>query len=73
MTHYEESAEGITKHFDRGQPPVRAKLLIGADGYFSHIRQQCLADGPPQFVVSPWTQHYLCLALNLLDLVTNTQ
>ena len=53
MTHYEESAEGVIMHFDRGQPPVCAKLLIGADGYFSHIRQQCLADGPPQFVVSP--------------------
>ena len=53
VTHYTESAEGVIIQFDRGQPPVHAKLLIGADGYFSHVRQQCLADGPPQFVVSP--------------------
>ena len=45
LTHYESSDEGVTLHFDRGQPPVRAKLLVGADGYFSKIRKQCLNDG----------------------------
>ena len=39
-------------HFDDGQPPVQAKVLIGADGYFSRIRKQCLNDGPPIFAVS---------------------
>ena len=36
---------------DDGHPPVRAKVLIGADGYFSRIRKQCLNDGPPLFAV----------------------
>lgn len=39
-------------YFDGGQPPVQAKVLIGADGYFSRIRKQCLNDGPPMFAVS---------------------
>lgn len=33
--------------------PVRAKVLIGADGYFSAVREQCLGDGPPDFAVRP--------------------
>ncbi|KAK9855143.1 hypothetical protein WJX84_004991 [Apatococcus fuscideae] len=32
-----------------GQPSVRAKLPIGADGYFSAVRAQCPNDGPPSF------------------------
>ena len=28
---------------------VRAKVLIGADGYFSGVRAQMLDDGPPEF------------------------
>lgn len=52
MKRYEEDAEGVTLHFDEGQAPVRAKLLVGADGYFSRVRNQCLDDGPPDFVVS---------------------
>ena len=40
-------------HLDDGKPSVRAKVLIGADGYFSRIRKQCLDDGPPIFAVSP--------------------
>lgn len=27
---------------------VTAKLLVAADGYFSRVRRQCLADGPPE-------------------------
>ena len=51
---YEEDAEGVTVHFQGGAPgPVRARVLIGADGYFSAVRQQCLADGPPDFGVRP--------------------
>lgn len=51
MTHYEELKDGVQLHFANGQPAVHAKLLIRADGYFSKIRQQCLNDGPPDFVV----------------------
>ncbi|KAL0018623.1 hypothetical protein WJX79_002055 [Trebouxia sp. C0005] len=49
MTHYEEDDKGIVLHFDRGQPAVHAKVLVGADGYFSKVRAQCLDDGPPTF------------------------
>ena len=51
MTHYEEDKDGVTLHFDRDQPSVHAKVLIGADGYFSKVRSQCLDDGPPAFNV----------------------
>jgi 2-polyprenyl-6-methoxyphenol hydroxylase-like FAD-dependent oxidoreductase len=27
---------------------VSAQLLVAADGYFSRVRRQCLADGPPE-------------------------
>ncbi|KAL0049404.1 hypothetical protein WJX82_001334 [Trebouxia sp. C0006] len=49
MNKYDEEENGVTIHFDRGHPSVRAKVLIGADGYFSRIRKQCLNDGPPLF------------------------
>ncbi|DBA92281.1 TPA: hypothetical protein ACH3X2_003708 [Trebouxia sp. C0005] len=49
MTKYDEVEDGVTIHFDRGHPSIRAKVLIGADGYFSRIRKQCLNDGPPLF------------------------
>ena len=49
---YEEDADGVTLHFDDGHSAVQAKVLIGADGYFSRIRKQCLNDGPPMFAVS---------------------
>ena len=52
MTHYEEDDKGIILHFDRGQPSVHTKVLVGADGYFSKVRAQCLDDGPPTFNVS---------------------
>ena len=52
MRHYEEDQDGVTIHFDRDQAPVRAKVLVGADGYFSKVRTQCLNDGPPTFNVS---------------------
>ncbi len=56
MRHYEEGEDGVTLHFDRGQPPVHAKVLVGADGYFSKVRTQCLNDGPPTFNVSIFLQ-----------------
>lgn len=53
LTCYDANEDGVTLHFDRDQPPVHTKLLIGADGYFSKVRKQCLNDGPPQFAVGP--------------------
>ena len=53
MVRYDDTRDGVTIHFDGGRPSVHAKLLIGADGYFSRIRKQCLNDGPPMFSVSP--------------------
>ena len=52
LTHYDSDKDGVTLHFDRGQPAVHAKVLVGADGYFSKVRAQCLDDGPPQFAVN---------------------
>ena len=50
---YEEDSDGVTVLFAGDSPgPVRAKVIIGADGYFSAVRQQCLNDGPPDFGVS---------------------
>lgn len=31
---------------------MRARILIGADGYFSKVRAQMLDDGPPDFTGS---------------------
>lgn len=56
---YEEDAEGVTVRFQGGVPsPVRAKVLIGADGFFSAVRQQCLGDGPPDFAVRAPPAHF---------------
>ena len=51
MSHYTEDEDGVTLHFKSDEPPVRAQVLIGADGYFSKVRAQCLRDGPPTFNV----------------------
>lgn len=51
MTRYEEDENGVTVHFDDGRPSVHAKILIGADGYLSRVRKQCLNDEPPMFAV----------------------
>ena len=70
VTHYTESPDGVTVHFDRGRPAVNAKILIGADGYFSKIRQLCLDDGPPLFAVRtlPWP-HTQCASTHILGLI----
>jgi len=31
-----------------GCTAVKAQLLVASDGYFSRVRRQCLADGPPE-------------------------
>ncbi len=64
LTHYDSDKDGVTLHFDRGQPAVHAKVLVGADGYFSKVRAQCLDDGPPQFAVISITSN-LCTKYSL--------
>ena len=51
VTHYEQVADGTLIHFKDGQPPQHARFVIGADGFFSKVRKQCLDDGPPHFTV----------------------
>ena len=48
---FEEAADGshLTLHFQGGRPPLTARLLIGADGGQSGVRQQLLGDGPPLY------------------------
>ncbi len=58
FTHCDSDKDGVTLHFDRGQPSVHAKVLVGADGYFSKVRAQCLDDGPPQFAVNSITSNH---------------
>ena len=41
----------VVVHFADGTS-VAARVLVGADGVFSQVRQQSLADGPPDFTVS---------------------
>ena len=52
---YEETEDGVeVSYTEAGEPKhLTCKLLVGADGYFSSVRQQCLQDGPPDFAVSP--------------------
>ncbi|CAL5227826.1 g10854 [Coccomyxa viridis] len=44
----DEGDAGVHVHFKDGDE-VQAKVLIGADGYFSGVRAQMLDDGPPEF------------------------
>lgn len=51
----EESEGGgsVTLRFAGGHPPVRARLVVGADGCQSAVRQQIIGDGPPLFAGKP--------------------
>ena len=51
FTDFKEDAEGLTISFEN-KPAVKAKYMVGADGYFSPIREKLLHDGPPEFTVS---------------------
>jgi salicylate hydroxylase len=48
---FEEAADGssVTLHFKGGRPPMTTRLIVGADGGQSGVRQQVLADGPPLY------------------------
>jgi 2-polyprenyl-6-methoxyphenol hydroxylase-like FAD-dependent oxidoreductase len=45
---YGEDEHGVALTFDGGWP-LRAPLVVGADGAASAIRRQCLEDGPPEY------------------------
>jgi 2-polyprenyl-6-methoxyphenol hydroxylase-like FAD-dependent oxidoreductase len=45
---YSEDEHGVALTFDGGWP-LRAPLVVGADGASSAIRMQCLDDGPPVY------------------------
>ena len=45
---YSEDDHGVALTFDGGRP-LRAPLVVGADGASSAIRMQCLDDGPPAY------------------------
>eukprot|EP00884_Botryococcus_braunii_P001461 jgi/Botrbrau1/11315/Bobra.0038s0076.1 len=51
VTGYEDDGSGFIrlKFKDEEGEEVRARILIGADGYRSRIRRQLLADGDPEF------------------------
>ena len=45
----EQGPAGVTLHFAGGRPPATARLVVGADGGQSRVRQQVLGDGPPLY------------------------
>ena len=45
---YSEDEHGVALTFEGGWP-LRAPLVVGADGASSAIRKQCLDDGPPAY------------------------
>jgi 2-polyprenyl-6-methoxyphenol hydroxylase-like FAD-dependent oxidoreductase len=47
----QQHADHVELHFTDGTS-VEAKIVVGADGCFSKIRQQTLGDGLPDFTVS---------------------
>lgn len=54
----QQQADRVELHFADGMS-VQAKVVIGADGCFSKVRQKTVADGPPEFTVSQSAQHAL--------------
>ena len=51
FSHLEQHQDHVTVHFQSGAS-IDAKIVVGADGIFSKVRQQSLNDGLPQFTVS---------------------
>lgn len=59
FSHLQQHQDHVTLHFKTGAA-IDAKVVVGADGIFSKVRQQTLNDGLPEFLVSSDT-----LALHL--------
>ena len=51
FSHLEQHHDHVAVHFTTGAS-IDAKLVVGADGIFSKVRQQTLKDGLPEFTVS---------------------
>eukprot|EP00884_Botryococcus_braunii_P001462 jgi/Botrbrau1/11316/Bobra.0038s0077.1 len=45
-----EEDETLSVNFEGEREAVRARILVGADGYFSRVREAMLGDGPPTFL-----------------------
>ncbi len=54
FTDYQEDENGVSIGF-KDKAAVRARYLVGADGYFSPVREALLHDGPPEFTVSSYS------------------
>lgn len=52
---YEEDGDGVSMYCRDYEQPVRAKILVGCDGYFSAVRMECLDDGPSTFSVRQYS------------------
>ena len=50
----EQHDDHVVVHFADGSS-VAARVVVGADGCFSEVRQQTLGDGPPHYEVRPVT------------------
>ena len=51
FSHLKQHHDHATVHFRSGTS-IDAKIVVGADGIFSKVRQQTLHDGLPHFIVS---------------------
>jgi salicylate hydroxylase len=49
LARFEEDDRGVSVWFEGSDNPVRARLLVGADGGRSLVRQQLLGDGQPVY------------------------
>ena len=50
FTDFKEERDAVSISFE-DRPPVQARFVVGADGYFSPVRKALLQDGPPEFAV----------------------
>ena len=61
---FSEDADSVRLQFP-DQPDIRTRYVVAADGYFSPIREEVLADGPPQFAVRAHHSPPLLLLLSM--------
>ncbi len=66
FSRFQQHDDHVQLHFTDGTS-VEAKIVVGADGCFSRIRQQTLVDGLPDFTVSCMTTfNCFCKAAHLI-------